>query len=576
MKNKKAIKKPSFIRKFLVWLALLWIITAILFSTLYFVSNNMLLSSYETEYEYNKAIEDLKEKGNTFSEVHTKFATEKQILNLDTGIYRLPYEYQSNQALADLYLAIYEYARNYDVNVTFKRSENGNKNMLPLYWDDVASILSYSRGGPLDPGFDSLLRPAYPITKLTFKDKDGNNVKLPLANEYSASEKIHESYADKLNEVNGEFFLPLWNLYFVKEYNDPYSGSGVETIKLKEVYVSVEKGAFIPKELDYKGNTYSLYTDKCPVDLRNYSSYTSFQLNQCDMMIFKRPEGMENSANIEYISAGNLDEGYSLTFSVTPMTTKDLIEVLPEVVIGNAVIWFAAAGIVAGIIAYINYLRSLSTYRIFEYRKQLTDSMAHDLKTPLAAVSAYAENLEEDVNPEKHAYYSSTIRENVESMNKSIEKILDFSKSETGKRKLSKSNIDIRKLIEDEISATKELFEKRDITIVLEGECVIRSDKELLEQALNNLIGNAAKYARPESTYNIVIDKKTLTMSNLTDQKIKDVNELKKPFVKGEKSRGSMTGNGLGLAIADNCLASAGHKLDLSFEDETFKTTITW
>lgn len=285
---------------------------------------------------------------------------------------------------------------------------------------------------------------------------------------------------------------------------------------------------------------------------------------------------MENSANIEYISAGNLDEGYSLTFSVTPMTTKDLIEVLPEVVIGNAVIWFAAAGIVAGIIAYINYLRSLSTYRIFEYRKQLTDSMAHDLKTPLAAVSAYAENLEEDVNPEKHAYYSSTIRENVESMNKSIEKILDFSKSETGKRKLSKSNIDIRKLIEDEISATKELFEKRDITIVLEGECVIRSDKELLEQAINNLIGNAAKYARPESTYNIVIDKKTLTMSNLTDQKIKDVNELKKPFVKGEKSRGSMTGNGLGLAIADNCLASAGHKLDLSFEDETFKTTITW
>ena len=73
-----------------------------------------------------------------------------------------------------------------------------------------------------------------------------------------------------------------------------------------------------------------------------------------------------------------------------------------------------------------------------------------------------------------------------------------------------------------------------------------------------------------------MIDKKTLTMSNLTDQKIKDVNELKKPFVKGEKSRGSMTGNGLGLAIADNCLALAGHKLDLSFENETFKATITW
>lgn len=534
----------------------------------------MLLSSYETE--YYKSVEDLKAKGKAFSEVHTKYIELYNRYNLDSDTIRNPYEHYANQDLSALYLAIYEYARDYDINITFKRSENGNINFFPLYWDDIASILSYSRGKPTDLEFDCLLRPAYPITKFTFIDKDGNKVKLPLANEYSDSEKIHESYADNLIKINNELVLPLWNLYFLRKNNDPYSGSGVETVTLKEVYVSVNKGAFIPRELDYKGNTYSLYTDKCPVDLNGYIPYSSLELNKCKMMIFKRPEGMKNLANTEFLSASNLDESYSFTFSVTPMTTKDLIEVLPEVVIGNAVIWFVIAGIVAVVIAYSNYLRSLSTYRIFEYRKQLTDSMAHDLKTPLAAVSAYAENLEEDVNPAKHAYYSSAIRENVDSMNKSIEKMLDFSKSETGKHKLSKNNIDIRKLIEDEISATRELFDKKDITIVLEGECVIRSDKELLEQAINNLIGNAAKYARPESTYNIVIDKKTLTMSNLTDQKIKDVNELKKPFVKGEKSRGSMTGNGLGLAIADNCLASVGHKLDLSFENETFKATITW
>ena len=68
-----------------------------------------------------------------------------------------------------------------------------------------------------------------------------------------------------------------------------------------------------------------------------------------------------------------------------------------------------------------------------------------------------------------------------------------------------------------------------------------------------------------------------LVVSNyLTDQKIADPSKLKEPFVKGEESRGSENGTGLGLSIADNSLAAAGHKLDISVEGDCFKAIVRW
>ena len=590
MKNKKVIKKPSFIRKFAVWLALLWIITAILFGTLYFVSDKKLHELYGSDYQ--NTVEDLKSKGRKFSLYHESYISERDRLHIDPekDPYHevVPNEYEANQALSELYLAFYEYAREYDIesSLSIKKDTEESTFDLPLYYDDVASVLIYTKRDGDGPESDIILRPAYPLTRLNFVDETGKEVKLPSeGTRENWRAGIKDSYKDTLSSINDLFAVPLWNLFSTTEEIEEYKSKKDRTINIDEVYVFEEDGTFIPKRLYYKGRTYNLSDTTSLTDTYgetyfpgNYTlhPYEFNDPNEWSLKIFKRPEGMKNSSLTDTVTTHWLPEQYSINFSVAPKDTQSLFDVLPDIVIKNGAIWFAVSGLIAALIAYIDYLRARSTYQIFEYRKQLTDSMAHDLKTPLAAVSAYAENLEEDVNPAKRAYYSSAIRENVDSMNKAIEKILDFSKSETGKHKLSKSSIDVRKLIEDEISVTKELFDKKDITVSIEGECVIRSDKELLEQAIGNIIGNAAKYARPGCTYNIVIDKKTLTMSNLTDQKIRDVHELKKPFVKGERSRGSMTGNGLGLAIADNCLASAGHKLELSFENETFTTMINW
>lgn len=265
-----------------------------------------------------------------------------------------------------------------------------------------------------------------------------------------------------------------------------------------------------------------------------------------------------------------------LTVSAEDFSNKSCFSALPLTTALILIVACLVALLLAITVSTVIYSSKKTVWEIFEYRKKTTAAMAHDLKTPLAAMSAYAENLEYDTDPEKRAYYSSKVRENVAFMNKTIEGILMFTKSEADSGKTVSRDIDVHALIEDEYNAVSGLFEKKNIKVEIKGEGHIKSNKELVEQAVRNLIGNATKYARPDTTVDIVIDGKGFTMTNLTDQKIKNVKDLKKPFVKGEESRDAEGGAGLGLSIVENCLLSAGHSLDIEFENETFKATVRW
>ena len=81
------------------------------------------------------------------------------------------------------------------------------------------------------------------------------------------------------------------------------------------------------------------------------------------------------------------------------------------------------------------------------------------------------------------------------------------------------------------------------------------------------------KPGKKGSTVDIGIASEALTITNKTDKSYDDVESLKKPFVKGDDSRGNK-GAGLGLAIADNNLSMLGYKLELSSEKEEFRVRI--
>ena len=81
------------------------------------------------------------------------------------------------------------------------------------------------------------------------------------------------------------------------------------------------------------------------------------------------------------------------------------------------------------------YLTRKTRYDRQEYRRNMTNAMAHDLKTPLMAMSGYAENLPANVHTDKRQQYAEAISENVRRMNGMIEQMLEIDRLETGKRR---------------------------------------------------------------------------------------------------------------------------------------------
>lgn len=562
MKRKKMIAKPRYIKTLGMWLAIFWIITATAFGGLYFLTDRKCKETYKTEYD--KTLQELRVKGEDLETLYGLFASYRK--EEERKGKAEPFETETNQAISDLYRSLYEYAVNYDTNTYYEIVYSTEKIGFPLYFDNVGALAELSD----DKDEISLLRPARPVTDYEYTSEDLGVVEFPVKDPAVISSD-KEAFASVLDKVNNDFVVPIWYLGDLS-FEDK-TDQNIVTIDLKEFYIDLNDRTFIPKRFEYKGRE---YVNTYEPEDESLNLHSESDRRSCVMSVYRRPDGFENSDASDAITARSLPDYRSFSVDLKQRKLSSFIQTMPDVVIKNAMIWFSVSTLLAVGVAYIAYLRERATYDIFEYRKKVTDSMAHDLKTPLAAMSVYAENLEDNINTEKREYYAARIRENIDFMNKTVEGILDFSRSETGNGRVDRKDVDIRSIVEKEYKETEELFKRKDIKVNITGDLKIRSDEELLTQAIRNLIGNVERYARNSSTVEVRIDRERMTVTNLTDTKIKNVKDLKKPFVKGEQARGGESGTGLGLSIADNCLLTAGHSLELEFEDETFKAIVIW
>ncbi len=233
------------------------------------------------------------------------------------------------------------------------------------------------------------------------------------------------------------------------------------------------------------------------------------------------------------------------------------------------IVYLLSSALAAFVWTVVKYQRDKTVWKIFEYRIKTTEAMAHDLKTPLSAIMAYAENIESSADdPEKTREYSRHISDRVGSMNDMIEGILAYSKSEAGNQSVSKDDVDVVALVKQSCEEFPYM-----LTDINGMGVVLETDRRLFKQVIDNLLSNCDRYGDTESVVDISIDPKKLVITNKTDKTYDDVNSLKKPFVKGEDSRGAK-GTGLGLSIAENNLNILGYRLELVSEEGTFKAII--
>lgn len=226
--------------------------------------------------------------------------------------------------------------------------------------------------------------------------------------------------------------------------------------------------------------------------------------------------------------------------------------------------------LVSVFIALTRYLRSKQTREVYVYRNTLNTAMAHDLKTPLMAISGYTENIAEDVNPDKREHYVDGIANQVDYMNKMIDGILELAKAEETTSD-EKVQINLKSLTETVIENLKEELEKRKLTVQVTGTGIVRANRQSMETVIRNLIENACKYAPEGGTVTVAVSNKRYSVTNeLTESITVAPEKLLEPFTKGDTSRSGRKGTGLGLAIVKNICDEHGFQVRLKTGDGKF------
>lgn len=244
----------------------------------------------------------------------------------------------------------------------------------------------------------------------------------------------------------------------------------------------------------------------------------------------------------------------------------------PLLVIAIALL-FAGLGL-AFLLSRIAYIRLKVQYDMEDYRKTLINTMAHDLKSPLMSISGYAENLLNNVHSEKREHYANAILENIQHTNQIIESVLTLSKTESN-IKLSKENVNVADLINKCIPHFELPINEKKLSFEITGSSNISADPALFTEVIRNIVGNAVKFATPESTINISLDKSQISIENYCTHIPKtNVAELMQPFVTGDSSRSNKSGNGLGLAIVKNICDLHKFTLKINIDGNRFVATI--
>ncbi len=247
--------------------------------------------------------------------------------------------------------------------------------------------------------------------------------------------------------------------------------------------------------------------------------------------------------------------------------TQEIIVVVITLVVGLllALIW-----------ARLAYVKLKAGYDMEDYRKTLMNTMAHDLKSPLMSISGYAENLRDNVNTDKREHYSEAILGNVKYMNHIIESVLALGKTENAALSLKKAKTSIKPIFLECAKKYDLQMKEKKLTLNIEGDVELNIDASLFAQAVDNLLGNAVKFASEDSPININIKDKVIAIANNCNESPDvDVDALCQPFVVGNVNRSDKTGTGLGLAIVNNICQLHGMKLELKYMENVFIAQIS-
>lgn len=215
-------------------------------------------------------------------------------------------------------------------------------------------------------------------------------------------------------------------------------------------------------------------------------------------------------------------------------------------------------------------------------KTDLITNVSHDIKTPLTSIINYVAILKQsDIADPKIQGYLDILEAKAQRLKTLTEDVVEASKVSSGNISLEYMDVDLVEMIQQTEGEMAEKFEARNLKMIVNlpaEPAVVHGDGRRMWRVLENIFGNAAKYAMPGTRVyaDLKLEEDTvdLSLKNVSEHQLNiSADELTERFIRGDLSRSS-EGNGLGLSIAQSLTTMQGGTFNLYLDGDLFRVNI--
>lgn len=200
-------------------------------------------------------------------------------------------------------------------------------------------------------------------------------------------------------------------------------------------------------------------------------------------------------------------------------------------------------------------------------KKQLTNNINHELKTPVASILVCLELLRdhpEMLSEEKKRELNDRIFTNAQRLNSLLKDVADITRMDEGEEMIEKAPVDLAELVND-VVAEERLRTSMNITVDM-PQLKISGNRQLLESIFRNLIDNAISYSGGSEIVIKADSEGNFTVSDngcgVPDEHLPHIFER---FYRIDKGRSRAAGGtGLGLSIVRNAVGIHGSDISVT------------
>lgn len=203
---------------------------------------------------------------------------------------------------------------------------------------------------------------------------------------------------------------------------------------------------------------------------------------------------------------------------------------------------------------------------------RVSDSVAHELRTPLARLTADLEELRAAPDARTREQLATQAIASAARLQSTFDALLRIARVETGRHELDMDPVDLSALLRDAAELYVPVVADRGMTLLLQvpDGLALRGDRDLLFQAFANLLDNAVKYGRPQGSITLGAARGADTLSCWVADDgpglaAEERGRLTERFYRAPEHRNA---EGLGLGLTFVAAVARRHDAQLRIEDQ--------